>query len=105
MLINYKDNVAWRDYNLVRQLTCTIGGKKVKIDELNVSRECRHELTKVGFTTVEEIADFLEQQAKGDATIRAGWLSYFVDIVEQLKLLGLWSETMEQAWPEDIMKP
>jgi hypothetical protein len=77
----------------------------MKLDEFNVSQECRHELARVGFATVEEIVEFLEEQAQGHAMIKAGWLKCFDEIVEQLKLLNLWSETMEQAWSEDFMKP
>jgi hypothetical protein len=77
----------------------------VNIDEFNVSHECRHELVRVGFATVEEVVEFLEEQAQGHALIQAGWIKCFDEIIEQLKLLDFWSEMMEQAWPEDIMKP
>jgi hypothetical protein len=49
--------------------------------------------------------EFFEEQAQGHAMIKAGWLKCFDQIVKQLKLLNLWSETMEQAWSEDFMKP
>lgn len=76
----------------------------MNIDQFNVSENCRHELQRVGVLDVEEIVEFLEEQSKGQAMIQAGWLKYFSEIVEQMKLLGLWSESMEQTWPEDSMR-
>jgi hypothetical protein len=74
----------------------------MNIDEFNVSERCRYELKRVGVTTVEDIVEFLEGQADGPAMIRAGWLKHFEEIVNELKSLNLWSETLENTWPNDL---
>lgn len=71
------------------------------IDEFSVSEECRHQLKRAGFTEVEQIVFFLEQMAIGQPMIRAGWIQYFDELIEALKELDLWSQTMERVWPSD----
>lgn len=71
----------------------------MRVEEFGVSENCMHELKRVGFTSVEEIVIFLEQQAKGRAMIEAGWLKCFDEIVNQLKLCDFWSPELEDAWP------
>ena len=69
------------------------------IDDFNVSEDCRLRLREVGFTAVEEIVEFLEQQAISRGMSAGRWVSCFDEIVEQIKLLGLWSDILEQGWP------
>lgn len=71
------------------------------IDEFNVSEECRFQLKRVGFREVDDLVELLERAAKGQLRISARWIRHFDEIIEELKNLGLWTETMEQAWQSD----
>lgn len=82
----------------LQNLQVRLGDSKMHIEDFNVSEECRSELKRVGFITVEDVVEFLEEQAKGQAMIRAGWLKCFDEITKQLKVLNLWSKTLEQTW-------
>lgn len=64
----------------------------IHIDKFNVSEECRKSLKQVGFTYAEEIAEFLLNNLGKGAMINARWVKYYKEIVQQLDLLGLWSE-------------
>ena len=68
------------------------------IDDFNISDECYKRLKRAAFTYVEEVVEFLTDN---DYTIMLfqPWLLCFDEMAVQFKLLGLWSETIEQNWP------
>ena len=71
----------------------------MRIEDFGVSGDCLTELKRVGVADVEDIAEFFEQIAIGQPMFEAGWLKCWDEIVYQLKVLGFWSEKMEQTWP------
>jgi hypothetical protein len=76
----------------------------MNIEDLGVDTKCLAELRRVGFTEVEEIVEWLEDQVQGRAMIRAGWMKCFSDVVKRLKHYGFWSDELEQAWPSQIFE-
>jgi hypothetical protein len=73
----------------------------MRIEDFGVSEECLTELKRVGVMDVEDIAQFFEQIAIAQPTFEAGWLKYWDEIVNQLKVLGYWAERMGQTWPSN----
>ena len=63
----------------------------MNIEELGVSDECLNKLRRAGFTLVEEIVQFLEQSVGTGVSVRIVWGgSCFDEVVDKLKILGLW---------------
>ncbi len=60
----------------------------MKIEELDVSEECREKLISSGFRDVDEIVQFL-LHVPGKATFTFPWIDYFEEVVNELKLMGL----------------
>lgn len=68
------------------------------IEKLGVSAECLNELKKTGVTTVDELADILEQTWGGRAgtfTLHHRVLPYLDEIVDRLKATGCWPDGLD----------
>ncbi len=64
----------------------------MKIEELDVSEECRNKLKSAGFISVDEIVDFFHHTI-GNATYTISWGGEcFNEIADRLKLMGLLPE-------------
>ncbi len=71
----------------------------LRIEALGLSEKCLAELKRVGFTTVEEVIEFLEEHTEEDMPL-VRWIPKCIDeITQQLKQFGYWSEKLELAWP------
>ena len=63
----------------------------MKIEELNVSAECRDKLKSAGFITVDEIVDFYQYTIR-NATFTISWGECFDEVADRLKQVGLLPE-------------
>lgn len=72
----------------------------MRIEDLNIGEECLGKLRRAGVTRVEEIVEFLEASVGTGASTEIVWGGKcFDEVVDKLKLMGLWSE------PEDFSHP
>lgn len=75
----------------------------MKIDEFHISKECLSQLQALGFTTVEEVTEYLKQLAIGIGTVSGKWAANcFYEVKDELKLLNLWTQELEQFWPSMV---
>ncbi len=65
----------------------------MKIEELDVSEECRGKLKSAGFSNVDDIAKLL-QQIVGNATLNISWGECFDEVVNKLIIMGLLPEDL-----------
>ena len=64
----------------------------MKIEELDVSEECRDKLRSVGIETVDDIVEFFQYVFR-NATYTTSWGGECMDeVIDRLKLMGLLPE-------------
>ena len=64
----------------------------MRIEDVNVSEDCRRKLKRAGFTMVEEIVGHLNRARRIGNTGYITWITCIDEIVDELIGLGLWSE-------------
>jgi len=63
----------------------------MKIEEFDISEECRDELRSAGIESVDDIVEFF-QEVVGNATVVISWAECVDEVVDRLKLMGLLPE-------------
>jgi hypothetical protein len=71
----------------------------MNIEALNVSQQCFSQLQRAGFTTIEEIIEFLDNNW-GAMPIESKWLlsSCFDEVIDRIKAMGVRLKHEGQNW-------
>ncbi len=71
----------------------------MQIDTFGFSDQCLTALKRAGFTSVEEIVEFLEEHGRENMPLVAWLPGCFEEIRAQFKERSYWSEKLAQSWP------